>query len=756
MESEHSPVEIDSDGFSSSFFSSFSSIAGVVATRNQNEVEPLVPSPVSIRSSQFPLIRSSRDGAVEGDGVSECGGDAVGDAGAGGVDVPVSKYQIFIVASITAVGSIVVLFSLAIVMLSDPSSLNSLSSSSSSRFSSPFPEFSSPSASVYGYVYGYGYGSHRSRSLLSLSCPFPLVVPDNPTSPNILPIPNVNVSCAIPCPSPVFLDSEWQTVHREILGLSVISFVMCLFMLLTWIIFPVKRQQSHLLMFNVCIFSLAVSFLFGFAAVKGQSQPLGVPGSGTIAQIGCKNNSERISQADGGYCVWQGFWIHYFSNAAAMWWAILTLDLYAKIVLGLKQTPAQKKKWSYFYHGAAWGFSAFLSIILAGLGEFGGQPTAPWCFISAKYKASEYVLFYAPLFSYAIVGAYCMGSTLFVMVKSSIRTNASSRKSSWWKQYVRPLLFLFQFSFIFVFIVAFRLHVEANSNDYSTSLKNWVVCLFVSPGQCGSKPPIHPDLGLFYAFCFVTSGQGLINGISYGSQKSNFLLWYGLLTGRGVNYDGVKSSRFSGKLDEAESEEKERSTGKRPGGGSASGGSGVGVGGSAISSGAGSVGAGIAIDRNRMSRKAGGPIRMGSQTNAAHSDTPQFSSINGSLNVSVDGISHASISPLTSPKVVYNSTLPPLVTVPEPRSVQSMYTNEMGGGTEASTGIHVQSTYPHRTEEAVGLMGLTGQMNPNSTAGNGGGGGGVVGFGIGMGERAERRRRSLQLLDVDISPSTQI
>jgi hypothetical protein len=72
-----------------------------------------------------------------------------------------------------------------------------------------------------------------------VSCPGRLVLPIQSNTPN-----RINGgSCSTPCPLITFNESDYNNSDRLARGLAVCSFILTVFLLSTWLVFPEKRKQ---------------------------------------------------------------------------------------------------------------------------------------------------------------------------------------------------------------------------------------------------------------------------------------------------------------------------------------------------------------------------------------------------------------------------------------------------------------------------------------------------------------------------------
>ena len=335
---------------------------------------------------------------------------------------------------------------------------------------------------------------------------------------------------------------EWVEGDRFFTGFVVTSFITSLLLWLTWVIFPIKRKQSNTLMFNTC--TVVLSFTMLMIIMKTNGKP---------SQISCKNESEYMTQDDGGMCLFQAMVFFYFTLAGVAFWCVSSIDLYMKIVLNKKIDMIKQKRLNRLYMICGWSIPFLLLIIGLSVKAFGGAQGTPYCFFYPTNDAAvDWALFFYPIIIFVFGGSFCMGSIIYKMVMSA-RATGTTRRAGWWKSQIRPFLFIFVFIFIFAFIFGYRAHMYFQQTKYKDSATEWVACLLSTLGDlsvCGVKPAVSPNVGLWYMLQLAIAGQGLLNSIIFGSQWMNVLLWYGLLTGRGTDYRGDKTGTTEGSKSE--------------------------------------------------------------------------------------------------------------------------------------------------------------------------------------------------------------
>lgn len=238
-----------------------------------------------------------------------------------------------------------------------------------------------------------------------------------------------------------------------------------------------------------------------------------------------------------------------------MFWLISALDLYIKIVLNKKIDLILQRKLNITYLAVGWGLPFIFLIAALSTKAFGGSTGTPWCFFSTTSREYlDWLLFYYPIIVLVFLGSFFMVSIIWKMIVSA-RLTGSTKRAGWWKTQIRPFVFVFIFILIFTFIFAYRVHIYFKTDAYRAAGKDWVNCMLNSGSSteiCGPKPADTPNVGLWFLIQLAVAGQGILNSIIFGSQRVNAVLWWGLLTGRGVTYNGTNAS--TGTQDTSKSE----------------------------------------------------------------------------------------------------------------------------------------------------------------------------------------------------------
>lgn len=192
------------------------------------------------------------------------------------------------------------------------------------------------------------------------ACPFPLVIPEDPTV-----VPDA-VICSVRCEGTMASVEELDTYNEIINVLNSFGVVAGLFMVLTWGMFEAKEKQKITFWLSFCVWNVSFSLLIGVIASGGRS-----------SDIWCRDNTEGISQEDGGVCVFQGVFVVFFALAGNSWWFVSCFDLFSKLVLDKRNIDHYLK----YYHILCWTVPSVSTIGLAIGGYFGFLAPRVWCFL---------------------------------------------------------------------------------------------------------------------------------------------------------------------------------------------------------------------------------------------------------------------------------------------------------------------------------------------------------------------------------------
>lgn len=157
----------------------------------------------------------------------------------------------------------------------------------------------------------------------SISCPAPLVIPDDPKTPRRI----QNTHCAPPCPSFIFSRTEYVVNSNMFMGVSTVSLFVSIFLFLTYSTFVDKRKSVYVISFLAMILLVSITIFIGAAVAHSENNPDGI--SGAL----CRSNSEEMMQPYNDACTVQAALIQFAFLGLCCWWCISAVDLFIKIVV---------------------------------------------------------------------------------------------------------------------------------------------------------------------------------------------------------------------------------------------------------------------------------------------------------------------------------------------------------------------------------------------------------------------------------------
>jgi hypothetical protein len=356
-----------------------------------------------------------------------------------------------------------------------------------------------------------------------LTCPAPLVVPQNPSTKS-----RINGGgCATPCRSLLFTSEQYANADLFFKVLGSISIVLSTFLIATWLVFPEKRKQRMVLYFNSIIFlgNFFLLILFCYTQANGI----------LLIDVLCKDNTDLINTTDGGFCIFFAVVELYCIQCVIFWWGCSAVDLWLKVCMNFRpnlHTDEYDFK-DMIFHIVCWGVPAFDIILLASLQALGGSDGGvPWCGVHGRVSDyPQWVFFYAPIMIVVVLGSIAMVWTIVALVSLALKMDSSKNNKRWYLQYIRPAVFVAVMLVTILGITVYRLDAHVKFDLWTTSGKEFVYCLLVTSPKsgftvdCGQRPANAPILSMWYYIMFVIAGQGTITFMLYGTMQENFELW---------------------------------------------------------------------------------------------------------------------------------------------------------------------------------------------------------------------------------------
>ncbi|KAL8616228.1 hypothetical protein ACOMHN_058345 [Nucella lapillus] len=179
--------------------------------------------------------------------------------------------------------------------------------------------------------------------------------------------------------------------------------------------------------------------------------------------------AQESSQENGGWCVFQAFWLNYFNYALMLWVLVITFNLFMNVVREVENTVSFER----IYHVVCWGLSLAISLL-----PFAGErygPSGSWCWI-VNDVGWQLGIWYVPLFTVIFVLIAVYGYIIFTLYRKAGNWagtfNPQTRQEqNLLKEEMKSLRFYpFVFLLLSVFPLINRIHNAAADGDHELAL----------------------------------------------------------------------------------------------------------------------------------------------------------------------------------------------------------------------------------------------------------------------------------------------
>jgi len=301
---------------------------------------------------------------------------------------------------------------------------------------------------------------------------------------------------------------------------SIVSLPFVFILLFTWISNKEKRKQYLVICLAFCG---GISALLSMLAYR-------IP----WFKRNCSSNAVPLDYSDGfSNCALQGLSYVYFGLATSVCWMNQSIDLYLKIVLGMRSTD----KYKVIYIASIFLFPLIPLIYVITTKSFGYARGDPVCWITSKSSPNlDIYVWYAPIAVMTFVGLSCMCVVLYQIVLSVLNTSTNkSIGSTDLISVVRtPVLFVLTFLSFFLSLVAFRADLYVSTNSTSSRVSNWTECVFSNYdgisdesylSVCGAyvKTKLSVATAMWAFIC--VGGQAAMVALVYLPNASVFKIW---------------------------------------------------------------------------------------------------------------------------------------------------------------------------------------------------------------------------------------
>lgn len=363
-----------------------------------------------------------------------------------------------------------------------------------------------------------------SSTAYQTSCPQGYVVPNKDDSRTKW---IDGTGCAVGCRSPMLSDSQWNI---NVLLLTVTAWLglpAVLILIITWLIDKSKRQNQYL----VSIFGI-FSSLECFTIV--------IMSLMAFEDKYCASNAVPIDQSDGlNVCTAQAPILIISGTGTSASWAMMSIDLFLKVVLGYRSTTAFKPFYIAYSLLFPIPFTAYLLTK-----TYGFQGLLPICFPWNSYDniagiGDAYIVFTIPVATNVIIGLIAMFGVLYKIL-GSVRKSLSNTNASELPDIIKhlkilrtPVLFVLCFSTVVITYLVFGLVNYEHNSEVVQSFKDFTVCVFKNydgtssswQSRCGNSPSKMYEFSFVCWNTFCIGGQALVLSFIYLSSSTVWTFW---------------------------------------------------------------------------------------------------------------------------------------------------------------------------------------------------------------------------------------
>jgi len=354
-----------------------------------------------------------------------------------------------------------------------------------------------------------------NASIALTSCPYPMALVADP-SPYESP-------CQMKCPLPIFPISEYVLELNLLHGLSWISLIGSLFVLVSYVVlkdFPrgVPRKKFLWQIFPIRFQLVLSCFMMSIAILIG---PLG-----GMVEFLCHDG--KPSTQDYPPCGAQGILVFFFGSAMGTWWISLVVNIYLSTQ---KLRLADKKHAQKYYAVFGWGFPIVALIITLARTSFGFFAPNAICFLpdDGEGETITNVVFLGPLGVYIAIGIL-----LIVKVLIEFRQQERSAKLDLSEATVKIYVKFFSYVLILIFyciiILVNRFYLTEQRNHIATEFEDWVKC-HVSEytsgnftGKCGDNSNVISTWPLRMEYIAMAL-PGTVMFLFFGIERNLRELW---------------------------------------------------------------------------------------------------------------------------------------------------------------------------------------------------------------------------------------
>ncbi len=328
--------------------------------------------------------------------------------------------------------------------------------------------------------------------------------------------------CALTCPGPLHLSSEYDTMMYLSWALCMVGVVLAFYMVLTYAMFEHHRQPIILSL--ICT-SSCLSIIF---AIQFVTYP-------KMEDRYCADATTAFDQHDMGLCVVQGAALGYIPFSVVCWWLCLALDIWLKAV---KQKRNISHYYKYYFVFSTLVPAAINVVPRALYGVIGYKIGTPFCNSTSQISDLRYWgTLYIPIGILISIGMGIMGLLLHAIFKS-VRNSKSGTSSTAAKRFRKAIVFIFIFLLNMLTAIAIAAYIQVHTVEYGKSLMDWMACSFTNFDSvagsasdiCGLAPSNRVPMSAWVLYIISIYGQSMYVFVVFGTSKQHLKLWHKFFT----------------------------------------------------------------------------------------------------------------------------------------------------------------------------------------------------------------------------------
>ncbi|KAM9979909.1 hypothetical protein ACTFIZ_006177 [Dictyostelium cf. discoideum] len=316
--------------------------------------------------------------------------------------------------------------------------------------------------------------------------------------------------CLLPCPSPLFTKSQWESYFMMSLIMGSISMFASLFLIITYSPLINKKHTRH----TVGILCMSIGIFFIMVSDGRQLWDMGSAG-GEYSKY-CPETGRYARQSDT-KCLTTGLFFQFGCVTAIGWWSILAVDLWMTIA---KKVQTTRKQILYYLIGIN-TVSLILTFGPVVKNQYGFGNAAIGCWmLDLKY---QYGFFWIPVGICLSVGSVFIGLIFWEIYKIS-----DAVKKRYLKKHIKPLCLIVLMCLEFFYMFIYYSYITANQPTYNKHVAEYIMCLIINaanvPGSytCQLKT-VSPTAQFLFLIAIRLMGlQGLI---FYGLTAATKKVW---------------------------------------------------------------------------------------------------------------------------------------------------------------------------------------------------------------------------------------